>query len=174
MKPIVDRTANASGVAYSPFRNPGSEMEGTVDETEAAARILIVEDDALIALYLQNTLRRLGFDVVGMVPSGEEALREVKACAERGPDVRGRSKMFPDLVLMDINLAGELDGIETAAQIQSQFDIPVIFMTGYSEHVLQREVKLTKPYAYLSKPVNEWKLCDAIEMMLNRRELGGK
>ena len=64
-------------------------MEEAVDETEAAARILIVEDDALIAFHLQSTLTRLAFDVVGMVPSGEKALQEVKACAKRGPDARG-------------------------------------------------------------------------------------
>jgi CheY-like chemotaxis protein len=126
-----------------------------VDETRTAAQLLIVEDNALIALHLQSILTGLGYDVVGMVPSGERALQRV-------------TERVPDVVLMDINLEGELDGIEAAALIQAQFDIPVIFLTGYSEDVLPQESELSGPHAYLSKPVHERELGDTIEAMLNR------
>jgi CheY-like chemotaxis protein len=135
-------------------------------KAKARARILIVEDNALIAFHLRSILTGLGFDVVGMVPSGEKALQNVEAWTEPG-----QSEMSPDLVLMDINLAGEMNGIETAAQIQVQFDIPVVYLTGYAEDVLLQETQGSGSYAYLSKPVRERKLYNTIEMMLDRYEL---
>ena len=126
-----------------------------MDNTRTAAQLLIVEDNALIALHLQSILTSLGYDVVGMVPSGERALQKV-------------TEMVPDVVLMDINLEGELDGIETAALIQAQFDIPMIFMIGALGDVLPQESELSGPHAYLSKPVHERELGDTIEAMLNR------
>jgi len=123
-----------------------------------AVRILVVEDDAIIAFCLQGTLIDSGYDVVGPVASGEEAIQKA-------------SKQRPDLVLMDINLAGELNGVEAAAQIQAQLGIPVIYLTGYTEDVLQQGARMAGPYAYLSKPVHERELCTTIEMMLNRHEV---
>ena len=149
MTPTHDRLHRRSRIARA-------EQEGAVDDTRTAAQLLIVEDNVIIAFDLQSILTRLGYDVVGMVPSGEQALQKVR-------------EMAPDVVLMDINLEGELDGIETAALIQAQFDIPVIFLTGYSEDVLPQESELSGPHAYLSKPVHEGELCDTIEMMLSMR-----
>ncbi len=148
MTPTHDRLHRRSRILHS-------EKEGAVDETTTAAQLQIVEDNVIIAFDLQSILTRLGYDVVGMVPSGEQALQKVR-------------EMAPDVVLMDINLEGELDGIETAALIQAQFDIPVIFLTGYSEDVLPQESELSGPHAYLSKPVHERELGDTIEGMLNR------
>lgn len=130
-------------------------------ETRTAAQLLIVEDTVIIALHLQSILTRLGYDVVGMVPSGEKALQKV-------------GETVPDVVLMDLTLSGELDGIETAALIQAQFDIPVIFLTGYSDDVLPQESRLTGPYAYLSKPVDERQLGDTVEAMLSTRGMSQK
>ena len=78
------------------------------------------------------------------------------------------------MVLMDINLAGEMDGIEAAAQIQAQLDIGVIYLTGYPEDVLPQETKATERHAYLSKPVCERELRAAIEMVLSKHEAGNK
>jgi CheY-like chemotaxis protein len=122
------------------------------------ARILVVEDDAIIAYCLRETLSESGYDVVGPVPSGEEAIQKA-------------AKESPDLVLMDINLAGELNGIEAAVQIQARSDILVIYFTGYAEDVLQQEAGITEPYACLSKPVHERELCATIEMMLDQHEV---
>ncbi len=79
-------------------------------------QILIVEDDAIIAMDIENQLKSLGYGVTAKVAHGEDAIKEIKENA-------------PDLVLMDIVLKGEMDGIEGADKIRSQFDIPVVFLT---------------------------------------------
>jgi len=128
-------------------------MRVAVDKTVAAARILIVEDDGIIAHNLERMVVKLGYAVVGAVSSGEEAIQ--KAGEER-----------PDLVLMDVGLAGELDGVETAAQIQARSNMPVIFLTGYARETLFRDVEVSGPYICLSKPAYERKLGDAIKELL--------
>ncbi len=154
MTPTHDRPHRRSRILHS-------EKEGAVDETTTAAQLQIVEDNVIIAFDLQSILTSLGYDVVGMVPSGERALQKVR-------------ERVPDVVLMDINLEGELDGIETAALIQAQFDVPVIFLTGYSEDVLPQESELSGPQAYLSKPVDERQLGDTVEAMLSTRGMSQK
>ena len=76
------------------------------------------------------------------------------------------------MALLDINLAGALDGIETAAQLQDQFDIAVLFLTGYSKYVVAGKIKLSKPYDYLSKPVRKRELQDTIDKVLKSRRTG--
>lgn len=97
------------------------------------ANILIVEDDRIVAEDIRITLKKLGFGVSGIVPSGEDALKRVEAEP-------------PDLVLMDIELEGEMDGIEAAARIRDLFNIPVVYVTGYAdEDVLERaKIKTTE------------------------------
>ena len=124
-----------------------------MDKTKAAARILIVEDNGIIAYSLRRTVLKLGYKVIGPVPSGEQAIQKA-------------GEKCPDLVLMDINLAGKLNGVEAAAQIQAQLDIPVIYLTGYSEDVLLQKSLTTRPYTYLNKPVHERKLGDTIKKTL--------
>ncbi len=133
-------------------------MRMAVDETRAAARILIVEDNGIIAYSLRGMVTRLGYEVVGPVPSGEQAIQT--ASEER-----------PDLVLMDVNLSGELNGIEAVAQIQARSDIPVVYLTGYAEDMLFQGGEASEPYAYLSKPVYERELGDTIEKMLARSKM---
>lgn len=125
-------------------------------------RILIVESDGIIALHFKNILTRLGYDVLGPVVTGEEAIRE----AEQTP---------PDLLLVDINPAGELNGIETAVQIRSRFDIPVVYMTAaYPSDDLVQEAKVTEPYSFLVKPVRDGELRGAIEVALSEHEMETK
>ncbi len=120
--------------------------------------ILIVEDARFVAARLERTLSELGYDVPGAVASGEEALQVV-------------SERPPDLVLMDIDLAGELNGIETAARIHARFEIPVIYLTAYAQDALLQQAKVTEPYGYLIKPVQDRELYAAIEMALYRHKL---
>lgn len=122
------------------------------------SRILIVEDEGLIAHHLEQMLSRRGYEVTGVVTSGKQALQQV---AER----------TPDLVLMDIYLAGEMNGIETAAKIQERLDAPIVYLTAHPEDTLLQQAKITGPYGYLSKPVQDRDLCAAIETALYRRQM---
>ncbi len=117
------------------------------------SRILIVEDDGIISAHLESILVQLGYDVFGVAASGEEALEKI-------------SQSPLDLVLMDIHLAGEMNGIEAAAQIQTGYDIPVIYLTAYAEDTLLQQVKITEPYGYLVKPAQDRELHATIEMAL--------
>ncbi len=121
------------------------------------ARILVVEDDRIISKDIQSTLERLGHEVCDAAVLGEEALE--KAVEQR-----------PDLVLMDIKLAGDLDGVETAAHIREQLQIPVIFLTAYSEDTTLQRAKITEPYGYLVKPLVERDLRIGIEMALHKHQ----
>lgn len=121
------------------------------------SKILIVEDEAVVSLDISRRLEKMGYEVVGRAASGEEALTVTQETS-------------PDLVLMDINLQGELDGIETAEQIYEQAKIPVIYLTAYAgESTLQR-AKQTRPYGYILKPFKERELRAAIEIALSRHQ----
>ncbi len=113
--------------------------------------ILIAEDESIIALELTETLSNLGYNVSETVNAGEKALEKVKVDP-------------PDLVLMDIRLKGEMDGIETAAKIRSEYDIPIVFLTAYLDDERLSKAKLTMPFGYLLKPVKERELKVTIEM----------
>lgn len=117
-------------------------------------KILVVEDEIIIALHLKNTLRSLGYEVCGVVSSGEEL-------------VEIAFKKNPDLILMDIKLRGNIDGLSAAKQIQSQFNIPVIFLTAYGEKIVLKQIDKTKIFSYISKPFEEKELQSKIEVILN-------
>jgi two-component system, cell cycle sensor histidine kinase and response regulator CckA len=121
-------------------------------------RILVTEDEMIVALDLERHLRQLGFDVCQIVPSGEEAVRLTAA-------------LRPDLVLMDIFLQGGIDGIEAAAQIQAQHDIPIIYLTANADEETLRRAELTHPASYLLKPYKERELQICIEMALVNHDL---
>ncbi|MCP4544423.1 MAG: PAS domain S-box protein [Chloroflexi bacterium] len=127
-------------------------------EKNSRSTILVVEDDGLIADRLVRDLTRLGYDVVGMVASGKKALQKVK-------------ESRPDVVLMDIYLAGAMNGIDAAAQIRARFDIPVIYLTAYAEDDLLQQAIVTESYGYLVKPTRDRELCATIEMALYRHGL---
>ncbi|MCW5517008.1 response regulator [Muriicola sp. Z0-33] len=105
-------------------------------------RIFIVEDDMIIAANVAMQLSKLGYDVLGIASRGEEALAHCKL----NP---------PDLILMDINLKGKLDGIATVKAIQQFCDIPVIYLTANSDEGTFSNAKTTHPYAFISKPFNQ-------------------
>ncbi|MBD3397540.1 PAS domain S-box protein, partial [Candidatus Micrarchaeota archaeon] len=117
------------------------------------ASILVVEDERIIAQDLRESLEKIGHSVVGVFSSGEAA---VKVINERQPEI----------VLMDINLAGEMDGIETAEIISGQMDVPIIYLTAYTDSRTTERAIGSNPYSYLSKPVDISDLRVAIEIAL--------
>jgi PAS domain S-box-containing protein len=119
------------------------------------ARIVVVEDERILALHLQEQLTRLGYEVAAVASSGCAALDHI---------VRER----PDLVLMDIHIEGELDGIETIAKLPGDVHAPVIYLTAYSEETTLERARATKPYGYLIKPYSERELHATIQMALER------
>jgi diguanylate cyclase (GGDEF)-like protein/PAS domain S-box-containing protein len=118
-----------------------------------SANLLIVEDDAIISRHIQATLKKMGYEVSGILPSGEEAVAQA-------------ARLYPDLILMDISLAGEMDGVEAAHQIHSQKNIPVIYLTAYADQQTLERAKITDPFGYLLKPFDERLLRITIEMAL--------
>ena len=118
--------------------------------------ILIVEDESIVALDIQDKVEHLGYDVLAVVSSGEKAIEEVK-------------KSQPDLVLMDIVLKGEIDGIETAERIRKHFDIPIIYLTAHSDTQTLNRAKITGPFGYLVKPFVDSELRSAIEVVLSKQ-----
>ncbi|MEO8134546.1 MAG: response regulator [Betaproteobacteria bacterium] len=118
-------------------------------------RILIVEDESIVALNMEQTLIRLGYVVVGMAGTSAEAMSLAEA---------GR----PDLVLMDINLGAGGDGIDTAARLGRQRRTPVIYLTAYSEDATLKRARETGPYGYLLKPFSDRALHATIQMALER------
>ena len=113
-------------------------------------RILIVEDERLVSFDLERRLRRLGHEVVGVAVSGEEAI-------EHAP------RLQPDLVLMDVHLPGPMDGIEAAQHLWAQYEIPVIFLSGYTTVETLERIWPMVPAGYLSKPFFEDQLRRALE-----------
>lgn len=125
------------------------------------ARIMIVEDENIVALDVKIRLERLGYAVPAIASSGEEAI--AKALETR-----------PDLVLMDIRLRGEMDGVEAAAQIRTRFEIPIVYLTAFADEETLRRAKVTEPYGYVLKPFEERELHAIIEMALYRHEMARK
>jgi len=127
----------------------------------AAKKILIVEDEIIIAEGLQRKLKSMGYDIIGIASSGEEAIKKIK-------------ENNPDLILMDIVIHGMMDGIETAAQIHSLFDIPVVYLTAYADEKTLERAKITEPFGYLIKPFKERELQITIEISLYKHEMEKK
>lgn len=121
-------------------------------------KILTVEDDAIIGRHLQYLLKNLGYSVIGPLTSGEEA---IKIALE----------IHPDMILMDVQLEGEIDGIDAAQKIQDEQDIPVIYITAYADEKTLARAKITSPFGYLLKPFDERILHTTIEMALNKHKL---
>ncbi|MBI2255101.1 MAG: PAS domain S-box protein [Proteobacteria bacterium] len=122
-----------------------------------APRVMVVEDERIVALNLCRALNRLGYNASTVVSSGEEALRSI-------------DEVKPDVVLMDIHIEGDIDGIETAARIPANMMLPVIYLTAYSEDATLERARRTRPYGYLVKPFSERELHATITMALQRRE----
>ncbi|MEM1170945.1 MAG: EAL domain-containing protein [Cyanobacteria bacterium P01_H01_bin.35] len=121
------------------------------------SRIMIVEDESIIAEDLADSLRSMGYTVVDIVSSGEEA---ILIAAEKQPN----------LILMDVMLQGEMDGVTAAEQIQSNLQIPIIFLTAYTDNKTLERVKATNPFGYIVKPFEERNLHLTIEIALQRHQ----
>ncbi len=116
-------------------------------------RILLVEDEAVVALDIRNRLKSLGYEVIGIVSSGEEAVKVV-------------DELVPELILMDIMLDGDMDGIEAAGAIKERHNIAVIYLTAYADAQTLQRAKITEPFGYIIKPFEDRELGTTIEMAL--------
>jgi len=120
------------------------------------ATILIVEDEGLIALHISEILANAGYRVADLLPSGEDALEYLSKTPP------------PDLILMDIGLAGNMNGIETARRIREHSDIPVLFLTAYSDQIRIREAGEVSTFERIRKPFTEKDLIAAVETALSQ------
>ena len=118
-------------------------------------RVMIVEDEAVVALHIRQELTKLGYTVAGTATAGEQALKMIE-------------EVFPDIILMDIHIQGAIDGIETASRIPRYLHVPIIFLTAYSEDVTLKRAGETHPYGYLIKPFLDRELHATIKMALMR------
>jgi PAS domain S-box-containing protein len=125
------------------------------------ARILVVEDEGIIAEDIRVSLRDLGYDVFAVVTTGEEAVRTAE-------------ESRPDLVLMDVVLQSEMDGIEAANRIRSRLEVPIIYLTAYADDKMLERAKITEPFGYLIKPFRDRELHSTIELALFKHQLDRK
>lgn len=122
------------------------------------ASVLIVDDDISTIMQFETLLTDIGYSVAGVAHSGSEA-------------VKMAGELNPDLILMDIVMPGELDGIDAAAKIKGDMDIPIVFLTGYSEHELLNRAKQIEPHGYILKPYQENQIRITIDLALFKKEL---
>lgn len=118
---------------------------------------MIVEDEVAVALELEECLTHEGYEVAGVARSGEEAVDMARG-------------FRPDLILMDIVLKGEMDGVDAAGKIRNEFDIPVVFLTGHSQGELIERAKSVNPQGYILKPFHKGQIRAAIEVALHSQE----
>lgn len=124
-------------------------------------KVLVVEDEIIVAEDIAERLRKLGYTVAGMVTSGEEAIEQT-------------AKAQPDLVLMDIVLEGDIDGVTAAENIRNAFQIPVVFLTAYADEKTLQRAKLADPFGYILKPFQQKDLQATIEIAIHRNEVEKK
>src|SRR2546422_4640119 len=136
----------------------GKEVEKSEDRSGKGYRILVVEDDAVTSLFLHDMLRRLDHDVVALASTGGEAIRWAEA-------------EQPDVILMDIWLAGPMSGIEAAGQIRQRLDIPDVFVTAHSDESTLLQAQATQPYGFVLKPFDQNDLRVAIEIALHKHRI---
>jgi len=117
-------------------------------------KILIVEDDGIVSIDIRNILRNLGYDFIEIAFSGEEALNKTH-------------DWNPDVILMDIGLKGDIDGIEAARIIKNRSNTPIIFLTGFADDNTLARANKINPVEYIIKPINNNELDDAISKALN-------
>lgn len=132
-------------MTISPFQVPAS----------AAARILIVEDEGIIAGHIASLLSKTGFEVAGIVESSEEALAKIP-------------ELNPALVLMDIRIKGSMDGIETTAKLREDLDVPVVYLTAHTDQQTIDRAKITGAFGFLTKPIHHTSLATTIEMAIHK------
>lgn len=119
------------------------------------ANILVVEDEGIVAQEIKSRLEKNGYTVCAVAHDGETAVMQ----ADRN---------HPDLVLMDIRLNGKMDGIQTATVIRDRFDIPVVYLTAYTDPATMERIKVMEPFGYVVKPFDSRSLMVSIEIALHR------
>jgi PAS domain S-box-containing protein len=124
----------------------------------AEIRVMIVEDESIVAEDIRRTLIKLGYTVPAVVSSGATAIKKAQ-------------EHVPDLILMDIMLKGEMDGIEAAKLIRTRFNIPVVYLTAFSDEKILERAKLTEPFGYIIKPFKERELKMNIEIALYKHKM---
>jgi len=139
-----------------PQRHPEKEHLSAVGPTQ----VLLVEDELIVAEDLRRRLSGMGHTVVGVVTTGEDAVRKSE-------------QVHPDLVLMDISLRGDMDGVEAARIIQEKTGIPIVYVTGHGDPDTMQRAKATAGFAFVLKPVDDRELQYIIEMALHRRDMTG-
>jgi two-component system cell cycle sensor histidine kinase/response regulator CckA len=164
---IPDHISDISGIGSDlnllGYSLPSLQLLGEAPQAQessraAQAKILIVEDERIVALDLESSLESLGYAVAGSVSSGERAVEKV-----------GQTR--PDLVLMDITLKGTMDGVQAATQIHERFDIPIIYLTAHADETTLQRAKLTQPFGYLLKPFEDRDLHASIEIALYKHRM---
>jgi CheY-like chemotaxis protein len=123
-----------------------------------SAKILVVEDENIVALELKKRLKKLGYQVSSVASTGKEAINKAEG-------------FMPDLVIMDIRLKGDMDGIQAAQTIRERFNIPIIYLTAHSDNETLKRAKQTEPYGYILKPFEEDDLRTAIEIALYKHQM---
>lgn len=124
----------------------------------ANEKIMIVEDDAIIGLHIRSSLKRMGYTVLGLILTGEEAIYQAE-------------QLQPDLILMDISLAGAMDGIAAAEAIHKKMNLPIIFLTAFADPQTLHRAKITDPFGYILKPFDERILQISLEMALYKHSM---
>ena len=124
----------------------------------AEVKILIVEDELLLAEDLKQKLERLNYEVIGMSTSGEDALSLV-------------GRQVPDIAILDINLDGEMNGLEIGAYLKRTWDLQIIYLTQFNDINTFEKAKASRPSSYLTKPVNIWDLVRAIELSMENNSI---
>lgn len=123
-----------------------------------SARILVTEDEGIVAADIEDRLISLGYTVTAVCSNGEDAIAKV-------------DETEPDLIMMDIMIKGDMNGVETASMIKAKHDIPIIFLTAYSDDSTFNRAKITEPFGYILKPFEERELRTNIEMALYKHRM---
>lgn len=140
-----------------PFTRPVP-AGSSLDRDVRPASVLIVEDEQIVALELEDRLRRRGYEVVGLVASGEEA-------------VEAAARFRPDLILMDIKLQGAMDGVDAAGAIRKDQDAAIVYVTAFADDSTVDRAKTTEPYGYIVKPIQARELHAVVEVALYRQRM---
>ena len=121
--------------------------------TTDKANIMVVEDEGVVSIDIRNMLKNAGYGIAAVAFQGDEAIRKAEQSS-------------PDLVLMDIGLKGDIDGIEAAKKIRDRFRIPVVFLTGFADEATMSKAKEADPSGFIIKPINEEELKKTLEDIL--------
>jgi CheY-like chemotaxis protein len=123
--------------------------------TTDKANIMVVEDEGVVSIDIRNMLKNAGYSIAAVAFRGDEAVRKAEQSS-------------PDLVLMDIGLKGEIDGIEAAKKIRDLFQIPVVFLTGFADEATMSKAREADPSGFIIKPINEEELKKTLADILER------